>query len=47
VLDQFTPAVLKTRDDVKGSLMSMVIDELMLAEERRLTAALKRKVVVF
>lgn len=47
VLDQFTPALLKTREDVKGSLMSIFADELMLAEERRLMAALKRKVVVY
>jgi hypothetical protein len=47
VLDQFTPGLLKTRDDVKGSLVSIFADELMLAEERRLMAALKRKVVVY
>ena len=47
VLDQFTSALLKTREDVKGSLMSIFADELMLAEERRLMAALKRKVVVY
>ena len=47
VLDQFTPVLLKTRDDVKGSLISIFADELMLAEERRLMSDLKRKVVVY
>lgn len=47
ILDRFTPAALKARDDVKSTLMNLARDELMLAEERRLTAALKQKVVVY
>jgi hypothetical protein len=47
VLDRFTPAAVKPRDDVKNDLIELHRDEMVLAQERQITAALKQRVVVF
>jgi parvulin-like peptidyl-prolyl isomerase len=47
VLDRFTPAAVKPRDDVENDLIELHRDEMVLAQERQITAALKQRVVVF
>lgn len=47
VLDRFTPAALKPRDDVENDLIELHRDEMVLTQERQITAALTQRVVVF
>jgi hypothetical protein len=47
VLDGFTPAAVKPRDDVKDELIDLYNDQRVLARERQLTTAWKQRVVVY
>jgi parvulin-like peptidyl-prolyl isomerase len=47
VLDGFTPAAVKPRDDVKDQLIDLYNDQRVLARERQLLTAWKQRVVVY
>lgn len=46
-LDGFMPALVKPREDVKGELIDLYNEEQVLVQARRLTAALKQRVMVY